>query len=1082
MNSQNNQNEDQDKIDEELYSRQIIFLGFDTMKKISKLKIMIIGLRGLGAEIAKNIIVSGPQIVTLYDPNLVAFNDLGSNFYLSEDDIGKRRDESCINKLSKLNKYVKIDYIKEKNISNIEENIFNKYNVIVISEIIPSKYIIRLNEISRKNNICFIFSAVCGLSSFIFTDFGKFTIYDEECYKKRKFFIKNIEKSEKGLVTIEWNKEQNPFIKKYIIFKNVEGMNEINSTEDNPKVFEIEPKDSTSFYIGNTMNYSEYKSGGYIEETTLPKVVNYDSFINKLKEPFLNENYYINPKKKFIFLIFRALIEFNDKNGRLPLLNNYEDFKELKKITKNIFDQIDYENTKSFEQDELVFNENIIKNISFSSSAQISCMTSFTSGVVCQEIIKTTGKFRPIDQWEIFDFTQYSSIIPESEKYDSEFQIEQNNNRYSEIISVFNKKIFEKIKNLNIFLAGAGALGCELLKNLSLLGISNSVLVVDDDNIEISNLNRQILFHEEHKGLSKAKIACKSAIEINKDFKCKYLSKRISPENKSIFNKSYFDNVDFVLGAIDSKEGNYYLVKQCELYEKIFIKGGTDGPSGKIESFIPNITCSYNDIKFYEEEEEKQPSCTRREFPGKIEDCLDNSRDLFDNYFVTIINDLLDLINNNKNLLKLEVESKIDSFNLMKKYILLIKLNLNDKKNDIEKILIQFGFEEYEKLFKRDIEEIYSRYPLDDKEESKKFWENKRKPTILEFNKDDELCINFLFYFLKILSKCLNLPFKYDFETFNTHIKTLLNNQNISEYKNSLNNLNIGYLNISNPEILHSKILEEINEIKNNPEILMKFKELKGTKFEKDIPELGHIQFIHSFANLKAKSYKIPNCDRFYSLEYVGKIAPTSITSTAVVAGFIILQMIGIIINQMYHFDNKENELFNNDEDIDDEELIENGLHNLCFNLKNNDFTFEPLYERVTKIQMGINNLIPEKISRWCKISEEGNKTIKEFNQTIKNKYGINVTLILSGEDDRDIYTKLNSKSKNKKIIEKRLEMEEISNKKLEDAYFQTAQKICKEYDRKNEIFLKVKGFTDKGNYVELPVIKIQNEVIPIKN
>ena len=96
MNSKNNQNEDQDKIDEELYSRQIIFLGFDTMKKISKLKIMIIGLRGLGAEIAKNIIVSGPQKVTLYDPNLVTFNDLGSNFYLSEYDFGKRRDESCI--------------------------------------------------------------------------------------------------------------------------------------------------------------------------------------------------------------------------------------------------------------------------------------------------------------------------------------------------------------------------------------------------------------------------------------------------------------------------------------------------------------------------------------------------------------------------------------------------------------------------------------------------------------------------------------------------------------------------------------------------------------------------------------------------------------------------------------------------------------------------------------------------------------------------------------------------------------------------------------------------------------------------
>lgn len=59
------------------------------------------------------------------------------------------------------------------------------------------------------------------------------------------------------------------------------------------------------------------------------------------------------------------------------------------------------------------------------------------------------------------------------------------------------------------------------------------------------------------------------------------------------------------------------------------------------------MTCSYNDIKFVEEEE-KQTSCTRREFPGKIEDCLDNSRDLFDEYFVTIINDILNILNDKK--------------------------------------------------------------------------------------------------------------------------------------------------------------------------------------------------------------------------------------------------------------------------------------------------------------------------------------------------------------------------------------------------------------------------------------------------
>ena len=52
--------------------------------------------------------------------------------------------------------------------------------------------------------------------------------------------------------------------------------------------------------------------------------------------------------------------------------------------------------------------------------------------------------------------------------------------------------------------------------------------------------------------------------------------------------------------------------------------------------------------------------------------------------------------------------------------------------------------------------------------------------------------------------------------------------------------------------------------------------------------------------------------------------------------------------------------------------------------------------------------------------------------------------------------------------------MEMISNLKIEDVYINSAQKICKEYDKENQIFLKIKGITDNGSYVEFPVIKYQ--------
>ena len=48
------------------YSRQLSTLGNDTMENIMKMKILIIGIRGLGLEVAKNIILMGPKLVNIF--------------------------------------------------------------------------------------------------------------------------------------------------------------------------------------------------------------------------------------------------------------------------------------------------------------------------------------------------------------------------------------------------------------------------------------------------------------------------------------------------------------------------------------------------------------------------------------------------------------------------------------------------------------------------------------------------------------------------------------------------------------------------------------------------------------------------------------------------------------------------------------------------------------------------------------------------------------------------------------------------------------------------------------------------------
>lgn len=76
-------------IDEGLYSRQLYVLGHDAMRRMANSDVLISGLGGLGVEIAKNVILGGVKSVTLHDSAVCTIEDLGSQFYLYQDDIGK---------------------------------------------------------------------------------------------------------------------------------------------------------------------------------------------------------------------------------------------------------------------------------------------------------------------------------------------------------------------------------------------------------------------------------------------------------------------------------------------------------------------------------------------------------------------------------------------------------------------------------------------------------------------------------------------------------------------------------------------------------------------------------------------------------------------------------------------------------------------------------------------------------------------------------------------------------------------------------------------------------------------------------
>ena len=114
------------------------------------------------------------------------------------------------------------------------------------------------------------------------------------------------------------------------------------------------------------------------------------------------------------------------------------------------------------------------------SKAEISPMCSFFGGIVAQEALKILGNYTPIFQWHVENFMDEIPSLEIKQKLVT--------SRYGDQIAIFGEEFQKKIENLNIFLIGAGALGCEYLKNFAMMGISiknGLITVTDNDSIEI---------------------------------------------------------------------------------------------------------------------------------------------------------------------------------------------------------------------------------------------------------------------------------------------------------------------------------------------------------------------------------------------------------------------------------------------------------------------------------------------------------------------------------------------------------------------------------------------------------------------
>jgi molybdopterin/thiamine biosynthesis adenylyltransferase len=119
-----------------------------------------------------------------------------------------------------------------------------------------------------------------------------------------------------------------------------------------------------------------------------------------------------------------------------------------------------------------------------------------------------------------------------------------NEDRLKSLFTCLGSKKTEYITGANIFMVGAGAIGCELLKNFAMLslGTKGKITLTDPDFIEVSNLTRQFLFREKHLRKPKSGTAAAAVIQMNDNLKGHIDARldKLHDETSSTYSEAFF--------------------------------------------------------------------------------------------------------------------------------------------------------------------------------------------------------------------------------------------------------------------------------------------------------------------------------------------------------------------------------------------------------------------------------------------------------------------------------------------------------------------------------------------------------------
>ncbi|XP_071350333.1 ubiquitin-like modifier-activating enzyme 1 [Trachinotus anak] len=874
-----------DAIDEGFYSRQLYVLGREAMQRMGAASVLIAGMRGLGVEIAKNVILSGVRSVTVQDEGHAQWTDLSSQFFLNESHLGQNRATCSLPQLSALNPHVHVS----AHTGPLDKHLLLQFQVVVLTDtsLDDQRY---FGELCHSHGIRFIVADTRGLCGQLFCDFGKeFEVLDQNGEMPVSTMIQSVTKENPGVVVCTDEQKHGFSDGMKVSFSEVKGMTELNSIGP----VEITVRSPYFFSIGDTSAFSNYEHGGVVTEVKQPCKLSFKPLSEALGDHELLQMNDFGKKARHetLHLAFHALHIFMKKEQRLPHIWSQQDADALLAMVREL-------NTVA-QLEEL--DEVAVRNLSYTAQGDLAPINAFIGGLAAQEVIKAcSGKFMPLQQWLYFDALE---CLPQGESQLAESSFSAKGTRYDGQIAVFGSEFQEKLERQKYFLVGAGAIGCELLKNFALIGLGagneGHITVTDMDFIERSNLNRQFLFRSQDIGKPKSDVAAKAVRVMNPQMKITAHQNRLDPDSEGVYGYDFFKGLDGVAAALDNVEARVYLDGCCVQHHKPMLEGGTQGSKGHTLVVVPHLTESYGPAKSSSNND--IPLCTLKNFPHHIEHTLQWARDQFEGLFKQAPENVNLFLSNAGFVEQTIGHGDAEALEVLGG----VWGSLEDMKTGGQRPMnwedcVSWARCKWETLYNNDICQLLCCFPPKQVTPTGlPFWSgSKRCPHPLTFDPNNTTHMDYVVAAANLYGQIYGIKGTRDAAS----IRKILEKVNVPSFTPSSS----VKIHLTDKEMEEDKKkdssdaektrLEELKGKLASPSLKSSAMRMYPIDFEKDDDSNFHMDYIVAASNLRAENYDIPAADRLQSKRIAGRIIPAIATTTAAVAGLMCVELYKLVL------------------------------------------------------------------------------------------------------------------------------------------------------------------------------------------